>query len=278
MAPADGKLYALRDVTGTVESLPLIASSIMSKKIAAGTSGVVLDVKVGRGAFMKTEADARALALAMRDIGESVGLKVRAVLSGMDQPLGQAVGNALEIREALDSLRGGGPQDLLEVAVTIGANLLEMAGRASSVDEGKNILQEALASGAGLAKFREFVENQGGDASFIDDPDRLPKAPIERDLPAPSGGYIAAFDAEIIGRASVDIGAGRKFKGDSVDHSVGFVLRAKLGDKIESGQPLITIHARDEQSAEDAIPELLRAIVIRQERVEVPPVIMDVVA
>ncbi|HET6313634.1 MAG TPA: thymidine phosphorylase, partial [Chloroflexia bacterium] len=213
LAPADGKLYALRDVTATVESIPLIASSIMSKKIAAGATGVVLDVKVGRGAFMKTIEEARELAVAMRDIGTNVGLQVRAVLSGMDQPLGWAVGNALEVAEAVQTLKGEGPEDLTEVAFTLGSHLLHMAGKVADVDEGVEMMRRALNSGGGLRKFRQFVENQGGDPSFVDDPLLLPQAPVRRHLLAQNSGSVSSIDAEIIGRASVEIGAGRAVKG-----------------------------------------------------------------
>lgn len=278
MAPADGKLYALRDVTGTVESLPLIASSIMSKKIAAGTNGVVLDVKVGNGAFMKNERDARALAEAMRDIGQSVGLKVRAVLSGMDQPLGWAVGNALEVREAVETLKGRGPQDLLDVVFIIGANLLEMAGRARSIEHGTSMLQEVLDSGAGLATFREFIENQGGDAAFIDDLDLLPQAPVKYEVLARTPGYLAAIDAEIIGKASVEIGAGRKVKGEPIDYSVGFVLHTKLGQGVEKGQSLLTIHASNLESARNIEPTILAAFRIAVEPAKQPQVVIDVVS
>ena len=277
MAPADGKLYALRDVTGTVESLPLIASSIMSKKIAAGTNGVVLDVKVGRGAFMKTEEDARALAVAMRDIGRSVGLNVRAVLSDMNQPLGRAVGNALEIREAVESLRGNGPDDLLEVAFEIGANLLHMAGKAATLDEGYALMRTALDSGAGLAKFRDFIANQGGDPAFIDNLDLLPGSATVRKVPAPASGYISSIDAEIIGRASVEIGAGRKVKEEAIDHGVGFILEARVGDYVQQGQDLVTVHARNEQEAMEIAPELLKAFVIGDTGPAPRPVILDVI-
>lgn len=278
LAPADGKLYALRDVTGTVESLPLIASSIMSKKIAAGANGVVLDVKVGSGAFMKNEQEARALAVAMRDIGETVGLKVRAVLSGMEQPLGWAVGNALEVREAVETLMGQGPEDLLDVVYIIGSNLLEMAGRVSSLDEGKALLKSTLESGAGLAKLGEFVANQGGDTAFLQNLDILPRAPIQSDLAAPEDGYLAAIDAETIGKASVVIGAGRRVKGEQIDHGVGFVLHTKLGDKVDRGQPLLTIHAQSTEAALQIERDLRRGFRITPEPVTVPPVIIDVVA
>ena len=247
LAPADGILYKMRDVTATVDSLPLIASSIMSKKIAAGATGVVLDVKVGSGAFMKTPEQARALAVAMRDIGTSVGLQVRAVISDMEQPLGWAVGNSLEVREAVQTLHGNGPVDLLEVSVIIGAHLLQMAGKASSINEGKEKLRDVLQSGAGLLKLREFVANQGGDTAFIDNPDVLEPAPAQVDLFAPSEGWVEQIDAEAIGLASVEIGAGRKVKTDSIDHRVGFVMHAKIGDHVVAGAKLATIHAASQE-------------------------------
>ena len=277
LAPADGVLYKMRDVTATVDSLPLIASSIMSKKIAAGANGVVLDVKVGSGAFMKTLESARTLAEAMRDIGSSVGLQVRAVLSDMDQPLGWAVGNALEVREAVATLQGNGPDDLLEVSLTIGAHLLEMAGKVSSVEEGRETLVQVLRSGAGLRKLREFIANQGGDPRFIDDPNLLPAAPVFRALFATESGWLASIDAETIGHASVEIGAGRKKKSDNIDHSVGFVLHVKTGDRIEPGKPLLTIHAATDASAQAIEPVLRSAFTIRNEPVEPPPVVIALV-
>ncbi|HST03820.1 MAG TPA: thymidine phosphorylase [Chloroflexia bacterium] len=278
LAPADGILYKMRDVTATVDSLPLIASSIMSKKIAAGANGVVLDVKVGSGAFMKTPDQARALAISMRDIGRGVGLLVRAVLSDMDQPLGWAVGNNLEVHEAVQTLRGEGPADLLEVALVIGGNLLEMAGKANSVEAGQDILRETLRSGAGLEKLREFVMNQGGDPSFIDDPHALPSAPVQRDLVARTSGWIAHIDAEAIGRASVEIGAGRRVKSDAIDHRVGFVLNAKIGDHVETGSKLATIHTSSDQAASQVEPAILNAFTISATPVAIPPVIMEVIA
>jgi pyrimidine-nucleoside phosphorylase len=278
LAPADGRLYALRDVTATIESIPLIASSIMSKKIAAGANAVVLDVKVGRGAFMKTLEEARALAVMMRDIGLDFGMLVRAVISGMDQPLGKAVGNALEVREAVETLRGSGPDDLAEVALTLGGHLLHMAARVSSVEEGRALLRDMLDSGAGLDKFRQFVEKQGGDASFINSLDSLPQAPVKLDLPAGKSGYLETIDAEAIGRASVDIGAGRLVKGAEIDHAVGFVVHGKVGDRVSEGQLLATVHARTERSAEEIMPALRGAFVIGDSPVSAPPAVLEIVA
>lgn len=277
LAPADGLLYAMRDVTATVESIPLIASSIMSKKIAAGATGVVLDVKLGTGAFMKTLEATRELATTMRDIGSSAGLQVRALISGMDQPLGWAVGNALEVAEAVHTLRGEGPADLLEVSCTIGGHLANMAGKADSVAEGVALMQQLLASGRGLDKFREFVEGQGGDAAFIDDLSLLPQAPVVRDVPARQGGYVAAIDAEVIGRASVEIGAGRAKKSAPIDLSVGFILHKKIGDIVEPGEALFTVYAANEQSAEAAAQSVERAFSIAAERSAAPPTVLEVI-
>ncbi|HEX8599856.1 MAG TPA: pyrimidine-nucleoside phosphorylase [Chloroflexia bacterium] len=277
LAPADGLLYALRDVTATIESIPLIASSIMSKKIAAGATGVVLDVKVGAGAFMKTMESTRELATTMRDIGRNVGLQVRAVISGMDQPLGWAVGNALEVREAVQTLRGEGPDDLLEVSTTLGAHLLHMAGKAGSVEEGMAQLREVLASGRALAKFREFVEGQGGDSSFIDDPTLLPQALLRAEVPATGEGYVTAIDAEGIGKASVEIGAGRAVKSDSIDHSVGFVLHKKIGDTVTAGESLATVHAASQAGLEVASRSVFGAFRIGPQRVEPLPTVLEVI-
>ncbi len=278
LAPADGKLYALRDVTATIESIPLIASSVMSKKIAAGANIVALDVKVGRGAFMKTLEEAQALAVAMRDIGRDVGLQVRAVLSAMDQPLGWAVGNALEVAEAAQTLKGEGPADLVEVSFTLGAHLLNMAGKVSTVEEGIALMRETLESGKGIAKFRQFVQNQGGDASFIEDPDLLPQAAMRQELSARKAGYIAAIDAEAIGRASVQIGAGRVVKGAAIDHAVGFVVHKKIGDAVGAGENLATIYAQREENANSITPALEAAFVISDIPVEPPPSVLEVVA
>lgn len=277
LAPADGLLYALRDVTATIESIPLIASSIMSKKIAAGATGVVLDVKVGAGAFMKTMDSTRELATTMRDIGRNVGLQVRAVISGMDQPLGWAVGNALEVQEAVQTLRGEGPADLLEVSTTLGAHLLHMAGKAGSVEEGAAQLRDVLASGRALDKFREFIVGQGGDPGFIDDPSLLPQAAWRTEVPSTTAGFVTAIDAETIGKASVELGAGRAVKGASIDHSVGFVLHKKIGDTVTAGESLATVRAASEADFQVALRSVRTAFRIAQERVEALPTVLEVI-
>jgi len=278
LAPADGRLYALRDVTATIESIPLIASSIMSKKIAAGANAVVLDVKVGRGAFMKGIEEARALATAMRDIGSDVGLKVRAVLTDMDQPLGFAVGNALEVAEAVETLKGNGPEDLLEVSLTLGSHLLVMAGRATTPEEGVDQLKNALAEGKALEKFRQFVLNQGGDPAFIDDLTLLPQAPVHFDVPAQSSGYVTSVDAEALGRASVEIGAGRQVKGAAIDHSVGVTLHKKPGDPVKQGDVLVTIHAANHEAVAAVVAAIEAAFVIGESQPVLPPTILEIVS
>ncbi len=277
LAPADGLLYALRDVTATIGSIPLIASSIMSKKIAAGANGVVLDVKVGAGAFMKTMESTRDLASTMRDIGRNVGLQVRAVISGMDQPLGWAVGNALEVSEAVQTLKGEGPADLLEVSTTLGAHLLHMAGKVATVEEGMSRLNEVLTSGHALAKFREFIEGQGGDSRFMDDLSLLPQAPLRAEVPSDTEGYVTAIDAETIGRSSVEIGAGRAVKGAAIDHSVGFVLHKKIGDTVSAGESLATVHAASEDEVQVALRSVRSAFTIGAERVEPLPTVLEVI-
>jgi pyrimidine-nucleoside phosphorylase len=277
LAPADGRLYSLRDVTGTVESLPLIASSIMSKKLAAGANAIVLDVKVGKGAFMKTEADARALAEAMVTIGRAAGLQVRAVLSSMDQPLGYAIGNALEVREAIETLRGAGPGDLRDLALALGGQLLAMAGAAADADAAQPMLRDALAGGAALAKLRAFVAYQGGDASYVDQPERLPTAPTVVPLPAPADGYVGAIDAEALGMAAVTLGAGRQVKGEAIDPAVGFMLRRKIGDPVRRGEALLDIHARTPDRAAQVRDAVAAAFVVQATAPAAPPLILGVV-
>jgi pyrimidine-nucleoside phosphorylase len=259
LAPADGKIYALRDVTGTVESIPLIAASIMSKKLAVGPSHLLLDVKVGSGAFMKTIRDARRLAEMMVRIGTDAGVRTEAILSSMEQPLGRAVGNALEIAEAVDILKGKGPADVTEICRHETAALLTLAGLSATEEEGAARAQKAIDDGSGLEKLAEVVAAQGGDARQIEDTERLPAAPVREVVTAPQTGFIAAIQAERIGIASVGLGAGRRHKGDPIDHAVGLVLLAKVGDYVKAGAPLIEVHARSLEQARGVVPELLAA-------------------
>lgn len=249
LAPADGKLYALRDVTATVPSLPLIASSIMSKKIAAGSNGIVLDVKVGRGAFMTNLDDARALAQIMVDIGSDAGRDMIAVLSDMNQPLGVAVGNALEVKEAIACLQGAGPEDLREHCLEVAGYMLRLAGRGQQWTDAsavRTLLQQKLADGSAFAKFRQLVGGQGGDTTMLDQPSLLPQAEFVEALTAASSGYIAELAADEIGIASSELGAGREKKGDPVDLAVGLEVHIKVGDFVQSGDILITIHANSQ--------------------------------
>lgn len=276
LAPADGKLYALRDVTATVPSLPLIASSIMSKKIAGGAQAIVLDVKVGRGAFMETLEEARALAQLMIHIGESVGRRVTAVLSDMSQPLGRAVGNALEVVEALETLRGGGPPDFREHCLVIGAEMLLLGGLARSPEEARERLLKTLADGSALDKFRLWVRAQGGDVRVVDDPSLLPQAPWVEPVPSPHTGYLAGIDAREVGLTAVDLGAGRQRKGEPIDYAVGIVLGAKVGEHISAGEPLFTLHARDEATASAARQRLLAAYAWSEQPTSPPPLIYEI--
>ncbi len=269
LAPADGKFYALRDVTGTVPSIPLIAASIMSKKIAAGADAIVLDVKVGNGAFMKTLEDARALAQRMVDIGSALGRRVVAVISDMNQPLGEAVGNALEVKEAIATLRSDGPQDFREHCLTIAAYMLYLGGRAGSVAEGRRLAEETLSSGAAWEKFRALVAAQGGDVEQIEEPERLPRARLIREIPAPADGYIAEMRAYEVGMAAVALGAGRTKKGEPIDPAVGILVHRKVGDPVQRGEPLFTVHANAEERLAEAEAWLSRAVRIRE--APVPP-------
>ena len=245
LAPADGKLYALRDVTGTVQSIPLIASSVMSKKIAAGAQAILLDVKVGLGAFMQTLDEGRQLAKLMIAIGELAGRRVVALLSDMNQPLGHAVGNALEVREAIETLHGGGPQDFREHCLTFSAHMLTLGGVAPDLASVRALAVRALDDGSAFQKFRALVSAQGGDVSYVDDPAKLPKARLIEVVNAPRSGYLAQVHARIVGEAAVTLGAGRAKKGDPIDHAVGILIHHKVGDFVERGQPLFTIHAND---------------------------------
>jgi pyrimidine-nucleoside phosphorylase len=253
LAPADGKLYALRDTTGTVPAIPLIASSVMSKKIAAGANAVVLDVKVGSGAFMKDLASARQLARAMVAIGVAHGLAVTCELTDMEQPLGNAVGNSLEIAEAIATLHGQGPADLVQLTRAAGAEMLVRGRKARDTKSALARIDRALADGAGFAKFRELVAAQGGDVAQVDDPAKLPRAPRVETLRAPRTAYVSAIAADQVGIASVRLGAGREKKGDPIDHRTGIVLHAKVGDRVERGQPYADVHVSGKPGDADAI-------------------------
>jgi pyrimidine-nucleoside phosphorylase len=245
LAPADGKLYALRDVTGTVQSIPLIASSIMSKKIAAGANAIVLDVKVGLGAFMQSLDEARLLAETMISIGEMAGRRVKTLLSDMNQPLGYAVGNALEVREAVDVLHGGGPADFREHCLVASAHMLHLGNRADSVDNGRVMAEQAIHKGDAWEKFRSLVIAQGGDVKVVDNPDLLPAATHVEIVKSPRSGNLSQINARMVGEATVHLGAGRAIKTDKIDHSVGIVIQHKVGDFVEKETPLFTIYAND---------------------------------
>ncbi|MCP3796551.1 pyrimidine-nucleoside phosphorylase [Paenibacillus sp. CH40] len=250
LTPADKKLYALRDVTATVNSIPLIASSIMSKKIAAGSDAIVLDVKTGAGAFMKTVDDAKALAHAMVSIGNNVGRKTMAVISDMSQPLGLAIGNSLEVKEAIDTLRGQGPKDLEELCMALGSQMVFLAGKAESLENAEEKLREVIRNGKALEKFKEFIANQGGDASVVDHPERLPQAQYLIEVPAKQDGVVAEIVADEIGTAAMLLGAGRATKESEIDLAVGLMLNKKVGDAVQKGDSLVTIHANREDVAQ----------------------------
>jgi pyrimidine-nucleoside phosphorylase len=274
IAPADKKLYALRDVTGTVESIPLISASIMSKKIAEGIDALVLDVKAGRGAFMKTGADARRLAESLVSIGNASGIRTEAVITAMDAPLGRAVGNALEVIECIEVLKGSGPPDVIEVSVELTARMLIVGGVAADRPDADRQVQRAIASGAGLERFRRMVEHQGADPRLVDDYSRLPSAPLRHLVTATRAGYVSGIDAEMVGRASVALGAGRNRMDDPVDPAVGVLLLAKPGDAIAKGDPVFEIHYRGPATLEAALPLATRAVAIADERPAARPLLV----
>jgi pyrimidine-nucleoside phosphorylase len=278
LAPADGKLYALRDVTGTVRAMPLIASSVMSKKLAAGANGIVLDVKVGLGAFMRTEEEALALARLMVEIGAGVGRRVRAVLSDMNQPLGCAVGNALELREAIDTLHGAGPADFRQHCLTIASQVLLVADPALLAEQAAAALARLLDNGAAWRKFCEWIAAQDGDVRTVEKPERLPAAAIVHEVPAPRTGTVAGIDASEVGLVSVLLGGGREKKDDPIDYAVGIVLKAKIGDQVERGSPLLTIHAGDAARVAEAERRLLAAYTWSEGPVVPPALTHQIVA
>ncbi|MED4719657.1 pyrimidine-nucleoside phosphorylase [Bacillus atrophaeus] len=271
LTPADKKLYALRDVTGTVNSIPLIASSIMSKKIAAGADAIVLDVKTGAGAFMKTDEDAVNLAKAMVRIGNNVGRQTMAVISDMSQPLGFAIGNALEVKEAIDTLKGEGPEDLHELVLTLGSQMVVLAKKAAMLDEAREKLIEVMKNGKALEKFKDFLKNQGGDSSVVDDPSKLPQAAYKIDVPAKEAGVVSEIVADEIGVAAMLLGAGRATKEDDIDLAVGIMLRKKVGDKVEKGEALVTLYANRENV--DQVTEKIYENIRISEKGEAPKLI-----
>ncbi|MHC1741345.1 MAG: thymidine phosphorylase [Anaerolineaceae bacterium] len=277
LAPADGKLYALRDVTGTVPSIPLIASSVMSKKIAGGAQAIVLDVKVGLGAFMRNLEDARQLSRLMVSIGKLSGRKVVAILSDMNQPLGNAVGNALEVQEAIATLHGKGPADFTQHCIEVASHMLVVGEKAQTLDEARKLVIDALSSGRSWEQFRKLVINQGGDVSFIDHPEKLAKARLIETVLAPQSGYLQEINAQIVGETSVELGAGRMKKGESIDPAVGIVIHHKVGDEVIKNSPLFTIYVNDEKKLAAARERLLAAHVWSDIRVEPLPLFYGVV-
>lgn len=275
LAPADKKLYALRDVTATVSSIPLIASSIMSKKIAAGADAIVLDVTTGDGAFMKNIGDAKRLAHTMVRIGKLANRQVMAVVSDMSQPLGEAIGNSLEVVEAIETLQGHGPADLLEMCYALGSQMVVLAKGAANLTEARAKLQEALESGAALEKFKEMIRNQGGDAAVVDHPERLLTAKYKFDLPALQEGVVTKIVANEVGVAAMLLGAGRKTKEDRIDYAVGLKLHKKVGDPVAEGESLLTIYANSEDVAE--VKELLYANIEIGASGEEPELIHDII-
>lgn len=277
LAPADKRLYALRDVTGTVESIPLIAASVMSKKLAAGADCIVLDVKCGRGAFMQTLDEARLLAQTMVAIGRHAGRRVSAVISTMEQPLGRAVGNALEVREAIEALHGHGPTDLVDLCLTLGAELTVLAGKAADRTQGRDLLYETLDSGLAWNLFCRFITNQGGDQRVLDDVSALPYAPVVLPVPAPRSGVIAAIDGMVLGRTVNALGGGRLHKGAAIDPAVGLTVETKMGDYVESGKPLVFIHAASVQDAEREKVAIQSAFTIGDQAVVPSPLVHEII-
>ncbi len=277
IVPADRKLYALRDVTGTVESIPLIAASIMSKKLAEGIGGLVLDVKVGSGAFMKTPDRARELARTLVGIGTRAGVRTVAYLTDMDQPIGWAVGNALEVRESIEVLRGGGPPDTVELVVRLGGRMLVLGGAAADEPEGERQIQAAISSGAGLAKFEQIVSFHGGDPRVVDDPNRLPQAPDRLDVAAQADGFVSAVDCDQVGLAALVLGGGRLRKEDGIDPAVGLQIHRRPGDPVRVGDPLVTLHHRAGHGLDQAISRLRGAFRIADAAPAPGPLVIETV-
>lgn len=275
LAPADKKLYALRDVTATVDSIPLIASSIMSKKIAAGADAIVLDVTTGDGAFMKNIEDARRLAKTMTSIGKLANRQTVAVISDMSEPLGEAIGNSLEVVEAIDTLKGNGPEDLVEMCYALGSQMMVLAKQVATIDEARVQLKEALESGKALLKFKEMIQNQGGDPSVVDQPERLLTAKYVSELPAKESGIVSKLIANELGIAAMMLGAGRKTKDDAIDHAVGLKLNKKIGDPVQEGESLLTIYSNEEDIS--SVKELLYQNIEISDSAEKPTLIHDII-
>lgn len=275
LAPADKKLYALRDVTATVDSIPLIASSVMSKKIASGADAIVLDVKFGSGAFMRTVEDARTLARTMVEIGNKTGRKTVALITNMDQPLGHAVGNALEVREAINTLNGQGPPDLTELCLALGSQILVLGGIAGSARDARPVLEELLRNGKAMHKFKEMVEAQGGTITALENPEELPRAQHIHAVKSPAAGYVAAIDTEAVGRTAMLLGAGRKTKEESIDPAVGIIARKKMGDRIKPGDILAELHVNDSGKLPEAEEQLIEAYRFSKEIPEATPLILE---
>ncbi|MEK5324924.1 pyrimidine-nucleoside phosphorylase [Aeribacillus sp. FSL M8-0254] len=276
LTPADKKLYALRDVTATVNSIPLIASSIMSKKIAAGADAIVLDVKTGSGAFMKNIEESKKLAKAMVKIGENVGKKTIAVISDMSQPLGFAIGNALEVQEAIDTLKGEGPEDLTELCLTLGSYMVYMAEKADSLEKARKLLEQSIASGKALETFKTFVSAQGGDASIVDDPSKLPHSSYTFELKAKEEGYVNEIAADAVGTAAMWLGAGRATKDAAIDLAVGLILHKKIGDYVKKGETFVTIYS-NQQDIEKVKQTLYDSIKISKNKTKQPVLIYETI-
>jgi pyrimidine-nucleoside phosphorylase len=274
LTPADKKLYALRDVTATVDSIPMIASSIMSKKIAAGADAIVLDVKTGAGAFMKTIDDSRKLAKAMVQIGNNVGRSTMAIISDMSQPLGYAIGNALEVKEAIDTLKGEGPEDLTELCLVLGSNMVYLAKKASTLEEARQLLETAIKDGSALNTFKVFLASQGGDASVVDEPSNLPQAKYKIELEAKEDGYVKEMVADEIGTAAMLLGAGRATKESTIDLAVGLMLRKKIGEKVQKGESLVTIYSNFE-NVDEVKQKLYESITLSAEPTKAPTLIYE---
>lgn len=278
LAPADKKIYALRDVTATVDNISLIAASIMSKKIASGAEAIVLDVKCGSGAFMKTIEDATALGEAMVNIGKHVGRQVIAVVTDMSQPLNYAIGNSLEVIEAIETLKGNGPKDLTKLSKTLAAHMLVLAGRAHHVEEGLDLVSELIESGKAIEKLKEWVSIQGGNATSVDDYSLMPGATYTAEVYLPQGGYVKSIDAELLGKAALVLGAGRENKESQIDLGAGLKIHKKVGERVEINECIATLYYNAGRSVESAKELVIRAYELSDQAVEVPPLIYKVIS